>query len=165
MKTHIVGGGFGGLAAAAYLIRNAGVSGQDITVYEADEQMGGGFSLGGSAQTGYSLPGSVFDSEFRCTFDLLQTIPSASDPAVSVKDEFFAFNTQHPFRDRAHIVDRNGHIVPHGPHFGRHSQFASGCRDGMQATVLAPAMVERSPETTQRAPGAHGLGRSGAGLP
>ena len=28
MKAHIVGGGFGGLAAAAYLIRNAGVSGQ-----------------------------------------------------------------------------------------------------------------------------------------
>jgi glycine/D-amino acid oxidase-like deaminating enzyme len=56
MKAHIVGGGFGGLAAAAYLIRNAGVSGQDITIYEADERMGGGFSLGGSAQTGYSLP-------------------------------------------------------------------------------------------------------------
>jgi oleate hydratase len=35
MKAHIVGGGFGGLAAAAYLIRNAGVSGQDITIYEA----------------------------------------------------------------------------------------------------------------------------------
>ena len=36
MKAHIVGGGFGGLAAAAYLIQNAGVSGQDITIYEAD---------------------------------------------------------------------------------------------------------------------------------
>ena len=84
MKAHIVGGGFGGLAAAAYLIRNAGVAGQDITVYEADEQMGGSFSLGGSAQTGYILPcGAVFDSEFRCTFDLLATIPSASDPAIS----------------------------------------------------------------------------------
>ena len=70
------GGGFGGLAAAAYLIRNAGMSGQDSTIYEADERMGGGFSLGGSAASGYSLPGSVFDAEFRCTFDLLQTIPS-----------------------------------------------------------------------------------------
>ena len=34
MKAHIVGGGFGGLAAAAYLVRDAGMSGQDITVYE-----------------------------------------------------------------------------------------------------------------------------------
>jgi 2-polyprenyl-6-methoxyphenol hydroxylase-like FAD-dependent oxidoreductase len=35
MKAHIVGGGFGGLAAAALLIRNADVPGVDITVYEA----------------------------------------------------------------------------------------------------------------------------------
>ena len=46
MKAHIVGGGFGGLAAAALLIRNAGVSGEDITIYEADELLGGGFFLG-----------------------------------------------------------------------------------------------------------------------
>jgi oleate hydratase len=54
--------------------------------------VGGGFFLGGSAESRYNLPGSVFDSEFRCTFELLQAIPSARDPAVSVKDEFFAFN-------------------------------------------------------------------------
>jgi oleate hydratase len=118
MKAHVVGGGFGGLAAAAFLIRNAGLSGQDITIYEADERLGGAFSLGGSVETDYILPsGSVFDAEFRCTFDLLETIPSASDPAISVKDEFFAFNSRHPFSDRARIIDRNGHIV-HGPHFG-----------------------------------------------
>jgi len=118
MKAHIVGGGFGGLAAAAYLIRNAGVSGQDITIYDADERMGGGLFLGGSAETGYNMPASVFDKEFRCTFDLLQTIPSASGSAISVKDEFFTFNTQHPFHDRVHIIDRNGRPVPHAPRFG-----------------------------------------------
>jgi oleate hydratase len=131
MKAHIVGGGFGGLAAAAYLIRNAGVSGQDITVYEADERMGGSFSLGGSAESGYILPcGSIFDSEFRCTFELLAAIPSASDPAVSVKDEFFIFNARRPFRDRAHLIDRNGRIV-HGPHFGL------SLRDGFDLARLA----------------------------
>jgi oleate hydratase len=130
MKAHIVGGGFGGLAAAAYLIRNTGMSGQDITIYEADERMGGGFSLGGSAEIGYSLPGSVFDAEFRCTFDLLQTIPSASDPAVSVKDEFFTFNARQPFHDRAHIIDRNGNIV-HG------SRFGLSVRDGLGLLRLA----------------------------
>ena len=118
MKAHIVGSGFGGLAAAAYLIRNAGVAGQDITIYEANEQMGGSFSLGGNAQTGYILPcGAVFDSEFRCTFDLLGTIPTTSNPSISVKEEFFTFNAQHPFRDRVHIIGRDGPIL-HGPHFG-----------------------------------------------
>ncbi|HEX5325534.1 MAG TPA: oleate hydratase [Acetobacteraceae bacterium] len=117
MKAHIVGGGFGGLAAAAYLIRNAEVPGQDITIYEADRRMGGGFFLGGSAEAGYNLPGSVFDNEFRCAFDLLQAIPSAGDPTVSVKDEFFTFNARHLFHDRVHILDRNG-PVPHRPHYG-----------------------------------------------
>src|SRR5262249_60644793 len=64
MKAHIVGGGFGGLAAAALLIRNADMPGPDITIYEADETLGGGFFLGGSAAGGYNLPGSVFDKEF-----------------------------------------------------------------------------------------------------
>ena len=132
MKAHIVGGGFGGLAAAAYLIRNAEVPGEDITIYEADERMGGSFSLGGSAESGYILPcGSIFDSEFRCTFDLLATIPSARDPAISVKDEFFTFNAHHQFHDRAHIIDRNGHVVPHGPHFGL------SVRDGFDFVRLA----------------------------
>ena len=40
MKAHIVGGGFGGLAAAALLIRNAELPAQDITIYEADKELG-----------------------------------------------------------------------------------------------------------------------------
>ena len=117
MKAHIIGGGFGGLAAAGYLIRNAEVPGPDITIYDADERPGGGFFLTGSAGSGYNMPGSVFDSEFRCTFDLLKSIPSASDPKVSVTDEFFTFNRQHPLDDRARLIDRNGRKV-HGPRFG-----------------------------------------------
>lgn len=118
MKAHVVGGGFGGLAAAAFLIRNAGLSGRDITIYEAGSELGGGLFLQGSPQTGYNLPGSVFDKEFRCAFDLLATIPSGRQAGVSVAEEFFAFNDRHPFDDRGHIVDRAGAVVPHGPRFG-----------------------------------------------
>jgi myosin-crossreactive antigen len=138
VKAHIVGGGFGGLAAAALLLRNAGVSGADITIYEADELLGGGFFLGGSAERGYNLPGSVFDKEFRCTFDLLKSIPSAHDPAISVTEDFFAFNTGEPYRDKAHILDRDDRIV-HGPRFGL------GLGDGLclARVVLTPeAMLD-----------------------
>jgi oleate hydratase len=117
MKAHIVGGGFGGLAAAALLIRNAELSGADIAIYEAGEVLGGGFFLGGNATSGYNLPGSVFDKEYRCTFDLLELVPSARDPSVSVTKDFFAFNTSEPYQDKAHIFDRDGRIV-HGPRFG-----------------------------------------------
>jgi hypothetical protein len=130
VKAHIVGGGFGGLAAAGYLIRNVGVPGPDITIYEANERMGGGFFLGGSSQTGYNLPGSVFDREFRCAFALLDAVPSAWNPPVSVKKEFFAFNEGHPFESRGHLIDREGRIV-HGPRFGL------SWRDGFDLARLA----------------------------
>jgi oleate hydratase len=105
------------LAAAALLIRNASVPGQDITIYEADERLGGGFFLDGSSRVGYNLPGSIFDREFRCAFDLLATIPTKANPKISVKEQFFTFNREHPFDDQTHIVDRELRTV-HGPRFG-----------------------------------------------
>src|SRR4029078_8043085 len=131
-------GGFGVVAAAAYLMRSAVVSGPNITIYEADDRMGGGFFLGGSAKSGYNMPGSVFDSEFRCAFALLDTVPSATNPAISVKKEFFTFNERHPFDNRGPLIDRNGHIV-HGARCGL------SWRDGFDLARLAltpEAMLE-----------------------
>src|SRR5215510_11590946 len=131
MKAHIVGGGFGGLAAAGYLILNAGVPGRDITIYETEDRMGGALPLWGDAKTGYILPaGSVFDAQFRCTNALLAHIPSTEDPAVSVKDEFFTFNAEHPFNCKARIIDRNCKIV-------RGRRFALSWRDGFDLARLA----------------------------
>ena len=117
MRAHIVGGGFGGLAAAALLIRNAGVSGPDITIYEADETLGGGFFLAGDATSGYNLPGSIFDRQFRCALDLLGTIPTQVYPNINVAEQFLTFNKEHPFVDQTHIVDRNLRRV-HGQRYG-----------------------------------------------
>jgi len=38
-----IGGGLDGLAAAAYLTRHAGVPGPEISIYEAEARLGGGF--------------------------------------------------------------------------------------------------------------------------
>jgi len=107
MKAHIVGGGFGGLAAAALLIQNADMSGPDITIYEADEKLGGGFFLAGDAKSGYNLPGSIFDREFRCALDLLGKIPTQAYSNINVAEQFLTFNKEHPLVDQTHIVDRN----------------------------------------------------------
>ncbi len=117
MKAHIVGGGFAGLAAAALLIRNANVSGPDITIYEAEEKLGGGFFLDGDAEHGYNLPGSIFDKQFRCALDLLATIPTQGYPNINVAEQFLTFNNEHPFDDQTHIVDRDLRPV-HGPRYG-----------------------------------------------
>ncbi|HEY1865110.1 MAG TPA: oleate hydratase [Roseiarcus sp.] len=107
MKAHIVGGGFAGLAAAALLIRDIKIPGSDITIYEADDKLGGGFFLDGDAEHGYNLPGSIFDKEFRCALNLLKTITTQRYSNINVADEFLTFNREHPFDDLTHIVDRN----------------------------------------------------------
>ena len=98
MKAHIVGGGFAGLAAAALLIRNANVSGPDITIYEAEDKLGGGFFLDGDAEHGYNLPGSIFDKHFSCAVDLLTTIPTQDYSNINVAKQFLTFNQRAPLR-------------------------------------------------------------------
>lgn len=117
MKAHIVGGGFGGLAAAAFLIRDAGMSGSDITIYEAEDKLGGGFFLDGDAVRGYNLPGSIFDREFRCALDLLAGIPTRAYPHIDVAEQFLTFNKERPFVDQTHVVDRDLRRV-HDPRYG-----------------------------------------------
>ncbi|MDA9436854.1 hypothetical protein XH88_34665 [Bradyrhizobium sp. CCBAU 51627] len=41
MKAYFIGGGIGSLAGAAFLIRDAGLSGRDIMIYEAQPLVGG----------------------------------------------------------------------------------------------------------------------------
>ena len=40
IKAHLVGGGIGSLAAAAFMIRDGGVPGKNITIYEAAQRPG-----------------------------------------------------------------------------------------------------------------------------
>ena len=40
-KAHIVGGGIAGLAAAAFLVDDAGMPGKNITIYEKRQDVGG----------------------------------------------------------------------------------------------------------------------------
>jgi oleate hydratase len=130
MKAHIVGGGFAGLAAARLLIRNARVPGPDITIYEAKSKLGGGYFVDGDPQHGYNLPGSVFDKEFRCGFDVLSDIRTLGYPNIYVSEQFFTFNNEHPFDDQTHIVSRD--LSPF-----RQSRYGLNMCDGVRLAKLS----------------------------
>ncbi|OWU80888.1 oleate hydratase [Phaeobacter sp. 22II1-1F12B] len=92
-RHHIIGGGIAGLAAAVYLIRDAGMEGKNIHIYEQLGIAGGSLDGAGDAVSGYVIRGGrMFEEHFACTFDLLQSIPSATDPDLSVTEEIMAFN-------------------------------------------------------------------------
>ena len=71
------------LAAAAFMIRDGGMPGQDITIFEGRPCLGGSLDGGGDADRGYTLRGGrmLTTDNYECTWDLLSTIPRWNIPA------------------------------------------------------------------------------------
>jgi oleate hydratase len=87
-KHYFVGSGIASLAGAAFLIRDAAVRGQDIVIFEAAPGFGGALAADGSAASGYRMYGNrIFAGQYACTFDLMGSIPSVSNPHISVNEE------------------------------------------------------------------------------
>jgi oleate hydratase len=104
-RHHIVGGGIAGLATAVFLIRDAGIPGGNIHIYEQLDVAGGSLDGSGDAASGYLIRGGrMFEEHFACTFDLLSSIPSADDPAISVTDDILAFNRMVPGSSNCRLV-------------------------------------------------------------
>ena len=111
IKAHFVGSGIGSLAAAAFMIRDGRVPGENISIYESMNVLGGALDGAGDAIDGYRLRGGrmLTSDNYECVWDLFKTIPSLGDPSVSVFDETMAFNKLHLPHAQARLVDRNGH--------------------------------------------------------
>ena len=111
-KAYLVGGGIASLASAAYLIRDGGLAGSNISIFEAGSVLGGSLDGAGSPDHGYVIRGGrMFTYEaYTCTFDLLSFIPSLLDPAKSVKDEIIEFNDKVISHSRSRLV-RSGEKV------------------------------------------------------
>ncbi|WP_198359061.1 oleate hydratase [Streptomyces fildesensis] len=114
-KAYLVGSGIAALSAAAFLIRDGGFAGRDIHLLEEQEVIGGSLDAGGTAETGYSMRGGrMFEGQFRCTYDLLSSIPSADDPSKSVTEDTFAAHDAFPWDDAGRLVDSDGKIEQPG---------------------------------------------------
>jgi oleate hydratase len=111
-KAYLVGGGIASLASAAYLIRDGGLQGRNVTIFEETPLLGGSLDGGGSPDQGYVIRGGrMFTYEaYTCTFDLLSFIPSLGDPAKTVKQEIYQFNEKHIPHSHARLV-RGGQKV------------------------------------------------------
>src|SRR5579872_498114 len=112
-KAHLVGGGIGSLAAAAFMIRDGGMPGGNITIYEALPVLGGSLDAGGGPHDGYTFRGGrmLTTDNFECTWGLFKSIPSLFNPNKSVFEETVAFNEEFKSHSRARLVDRNRAIV------------------------------------------------------
>ncbi len=113
-KNYLVGGGIGSLAAAAFMIRDGGLPGKNISILEAEPIMGGSLDGAGDAANGYSLRGGrmLTTDNYECTWDLFKSIPSLYNQGKTVFDETVEFNQKYKAHSMARLVDSHRAKVP-----------------------------------------------------
>ena len=104
-KVYLVGGGIASLASAVYLIKDAGVPGENIHILEQDTILGGALDGAGDPDNGFIIRGGrMHEEHFVCYWDLLSNIPSYDDPNTSVKDESFEFSSRFVSHAQARLL-------------------------------------------------------------
>ena len=113
---YLVGGGIASLAAAAFLIRDGGVRGQNIMILEESGKMGGSLDGAGTPQDGYVIRGGrMLESKYLCTFDLFSSIPTLDD-SKTVTQEIFEFHEMLKTSSKSRLF-RGGHRID-APRYG-----------------------------------------------
>lgn len=105
-NAYFIGGGIASLAGAVFLIRDGGVPGCNIHIFEESDQPGGSLDAQGTSETGYILRGGRMLDETAHTslFDLLTAIPGLQNISGSLKDDIVDFNRQHRYFSHCRLV-------------------------------------------------------------
>ncbi len=130
-QIYIVGGGIAGLSAAVFAIRDGGIKGENIHLFEERDVLGGALDAKWGRNKSYSMRGArlINEKAYQCYFDMLSAIPCLADqeemekcggetlenqrPWRSVKDEIFAFNKTHRLNSVTRLVGKEGARIDH----------------------------------------------------
>lgn len=92
-----VGSGLAALAGAAFLIRDAHMAGDKITILERLTLPGGALDGIKEPEKGFVIRGGrEMEDHFECLWDLYRSIPSLEIEGASVLDEFYWLNNDDP---------------------------------------------------------------------
>jgi hypothetical protein len=110
----MVGGGVASMAAAAFLIRDAGLPGVNIHILETLDVPGG--SLDGAespVQPGYVTRGGrmLDDEAYRCLWNLLEGIPDRDDPSKSARQVIVDFNRRVKTQAHARLINSDHEVL------------------------------------------------------
>ncbi len=110
----LVGGGIASMAAATFLIRDAGMPAQQIHILE-ELEIGGGCMDGGlsPSQRAYVTRGGrmLAEEPYQTLWNLLSTIPSLEDANKSARQEILEFNQRVKTDAHARLIGRGAKIL------------------------------------------------------
>lgn len=93
----ILGSGLAGLSAAAFLVRDAQVPGENFHILEQDDIAGGGLDGIKEPEDGFVIRGGrEMENHFESLWDLFRSVPSLEIEGGSVLDEFYWPNKDDP---------------------------------------------------------------------
>jgi oleate hydratase len=104
-KVYLIGSGIAGLASAVYLVKDAGVPGENIHILEKDSIPGGATDGAGDKDKGFVVRGGrMHEMHYECYWELLSHIPSLEDENISVRDESYEFNERFVSNGQARLL-------------------------------------------------------------
>lgn len=96
-KAYLIGSGLASLSAAAFLIRDGQMKGENINILEELNIGGGGLDGIYDDGRGFIIRGGrEMENHFECLWDLFRSIPSLEIENASVLDEFYWLNKEDP---------------------------------------------------------------------
>lgn len=106
-NAYIVGGGIAGLSAAAFLVRDAQMPGENITIYDSLPVFGGSMDECGNSETGYIARGErELEPYMECLWDLFGSIPSIYEEGRTVLDETRECNKEHEINAKHRLWEK-----------------------------------------------------------
>ena len=108
-SAYIVGTGLAGLAAACFLIRDAQMPGDHITLFEHLPLAGGSCDGIYDATKGFIMRGGrEMDNHFECMWELFRSIPSIVNPGETIFSEYYALNKEDPNFSLCRVTEKQG---------------------------------------------------------
>jgi len=108
-RAHIVGGGVAGLSAAAFLVSDASMPAQNVTIYESLPVMGGSMDAAGDAKSGFTSRGErELEAYMECLWYLCAKVPSLQTPGLTVLDETHRANTRERINSHYRLMEKRG---------------------------------------------------------
>lgn len=107
-KAYIVGGGLAGLAAAAFLVDDAGMPGKNVTILEKRSDVGGSMD-GMRGEFGYLCRGErEMEPYMECLWYLFSKVPSLENEGRTVLDDIVDFNRDEPIHSECRVLVNRG---------------------------------------------------------